>query len=323
MKIAVIGTGFGNRVVAPIYWQLGFEVEVTSPRDESAVKRACYSDVDMVSVHSPPFLHHQHVQWALDRGHAVLCDKPFGRCAAEARAMRDRAAEVGVLNFLNFEFRRFPSRMKVKALLDAGAIGSLQHISWSWIGNVLRPQKFRWLYDRDLAGGWLGAFGSHAIDTIRWFFGSELSECGGIMRTETPARLDHEGLTRNVTTEDAFTAWFRTSDGRTASLDTAFSTPVALPQRMILLGETGSLEIVDEFTVILRRSGQAPEQFDFPLPAGDPHEPGIVPWLTEVGGALRAGRQISPSFADGVAVAEVMTELRAKASLLNSNLSDS
>ena len=91
MKVAVIGTGFGKHAAAPAYESLGFDVEVISPRDDSAVQKAMAYDVDLVSVHSPPFMHVDHVTAAIDHGRAVLCDKPFGRSAAEAEAMRDHA----------------------------------------------------------------------------------------------------------------------------------------------------------------------------------------------------------------------------------------
>lgn len=54
MKVAILGTGFGQYGAAPVYRKLGFEVEVVTPRDEAAVERALASDVDLVSIHSPP-----------------------------------------------------------------------------------------------------------------------------------------------------------------------------------------------------------------------------------------------------------------------------
>ncbi len=94
MKVSAIGTGFGKHAAAPAYQSLGLEVEVISPRDEAAVKSAMASDVDLISVHSPPFMHLDHVTAAIDHGHAVLCDKPFGRNTAEAEAMRERVREA-------------------------------------------------------------------------------------------------------------------------------------------------------------------------------------------------------------------------------------
>ena len=310
MKVAVIGTGFGERVVAVVWRRLGCEVEIISPRDDAGIARACGSGVDLVSIHSPPFLHHDHVLQALRHGRNVLCDKPFGRNAQEAAAMRDAAVATGVLHFLNFEFRCHPARQLAKALLDAGAIGTLRHINWNFIGNGLRKQPFRWLFDKDQAGGWIGAYGSHAIDAMRFYFADEVTDCGGIMRTDTPIRLDRAGVAHEATAEDGFSAWFTLQNGGTASLDTAFSTEVNLPQRVHLLGSEGTIEIVDDLELRVRRPGQETETHQFAASDWDAHEPGIVPWLTAVRDAVASGRQISPSFDDGLAVAQTMDAMR-------------
>src|SRR5690606_12755676 len=157
-------------------------VEVVSPRDEAAVKTAIASDAGLISVHSPPFLHTEHVTAAIEHGHAVLCDKPFGRSADEAAHMRDRARDAGVLNFLNFEFRFTDSWARLKELADDGSIGSPRHLHWTFHGSGLRGRPLGWINDRDLGGGWIGAYGSHLIDFTRWLFGSEINDCGGVTR---------------------------------------------------------------------------------------------------------------------------------------------
>ena len=310
LKVLLIGTGFGERVVAPIYRELGAELAIVSPRDGEAVRAACARGADLVSVHSPPFLHLDHVMAALERGCAVLCDKPFGRDAAEARGMRDRAVQAGALHFLNFEFRRQPSRVRLKQLLADGAIGALRHVSWQFIGSGLRKQRHRWLFDAAQAGGWIGAYGSHAIDTLRWLFDDEIADCGGISRIETLSRPDRDGVEQPATAEDAFTAWFRMAHGGSVSFDTAYSTPIDLPHRLVLLGSEGALELIDEQIIEIRRFDTGTEKIAFDLPAGDPHESGLRPWLGEVITAVRDGRQIAPSFEDGLAAAAAMDRLR-------------
>jgi predicted dehydrogenase len=119
--VGVIGLGFGAKVVAPAFAKTdGCEVvDVVSPRDEAAVAKLCArGDVDLVSVHSPPFLHAHHVRLATQAGHAVLCDKPFGRGAAEAAEMCDLARAAGVPGFLNFENRYDAARLRLRALLE-------------------------------------------------------------------------------------------------------------------------------------------------------------------------------------------------------------
>ena len=159
VKDAVIGTGFGKHAAAPVARSLGFDVEVVGPRDGDAVKRVLASDADLISVHSPPFMHLDQVTGAIEQRHAVLCDKPFGRNADEATEMRDRAREAGVLRFLNFEFRCNESWPKVKQLAHAGGIGTPAHLIWTFFGNALRGRKCGWINDGDLGGGWIGAYG--------------------------------------------------------------------------------------------------------------------------------------------------------------------
>ena len=156
----------------------------------------------------------------------------------------------------------------------------------------------------------IGAYGSHAIDTVRWLFRSEVARCGGISRIETESRMDRNGVTQASTAEDAFTAWFVMENGGSVSFDTAFSTAVGLPHRLILIGSDGALELIDERTIVWRRPNAEPETIEYPPPPGDPHDAGLVPWLTEVRAALRSGRPSAPSFDDGAAVAEVVQTLR-------------
>jgi predicted dehydrogenase len=266
---------------------------------------------------------------AVENGYAVLCDKPFGRNGAEARAIREGARQAGVLHFSNCEFRCNLARVKMKELIDEGTIGVVDHVTTTFFGNGFRGRNHAWLNDRDLGGGWIGAWGSHAVDMLRWFLDSEVAECGGVSRIETRMRPDGAGGQRASTAEDAFTAWFVMQNGCTASIDTGFSASVPMPQRLIVMGSGGALELVNDAKLILRR---APDEdpslareerirrgvlaaegeliMQLPPPQGDVHEPLLTGWLGRVKEALAAGRQISPSFDDGVAVADVVEKLK-------------
>lgn len=305
MKVVVIGTGFGKHAAAPVYESLGLDVEVVSPRDDAAVKTAIASDVDLVSVHSPPFMHVDHVTAAIDHGRAVLCDKPFGRNAAEAESMLGRAREADVLHFLNFEFRFTESWAKMKQLADDGTIGTPIHLSWSFYGSGLRGRKYGWINDRALGGGWIGAYGSHLIDFTRWLFNSEVAECGGVTRID--------GSPPEATAEDAYSAWFTMANGCTAAHDTGFAGAVALAPRATLLGSDGSLELTADTSLVVYRPGEGPQRFEFsPAPRRSP-PPALAAFLGNVVDAVRTCTQIAPSFDDGVAVAHAMDRLRTNA----------
>lgn len=313
LKVAVIGTGFGKHAAAPAYQNAGFEVDVVNPRDETSVRRALTSDVDLVSVHSPPFLHLEHVMSALDCSRAVLCDKPFGRNADEAAAMRDRAEAAGVLHFLNFEFRWKGSWAAVKQLSADGFIGRPQHLSWTFFGSGLRGRRYGWINDRELGGGWIGAYGSHVIDFTRWLFDDEIVDCGGVTRIDELQHPDGDGSPRNATAEDAYSAWFRLTNGCTAVHDTAFATATPLVPRATLTGSLGSIELIGDSKLVVRRPGEETETTEFAAPAPRTPDPALVAYFRQVSEALRTGTQIAPSFDDGVAVAQAMDRLRANA----------
>ncbi len=131
MKVAVIGSGFGRRVVAPVFSATdGCEVAgVVSARDDGAVREmVTRADVDLVSVHSPPFLHAPHVRLALAEGKAVLCDKPFALDGDEAAELEAEARAAGVVALCNFEFRYDPARALLRDMVADGSLGALEHV---------------------------------------------------------------------------------------------------------------------------------------------------------------------------------------------------
>lgn len=317
MRVAIVGAGFGARVVADVFQDAGMDVDVVSARDADAVRAAIAAPVDLVSVHSPPFLHTEHVGWALDAGHAVLCDKPFGRSTAEAEAMLAAAETAGVVHLLNFEFRQDPTRAALQRVATSGQIGELVHLHWTaFNAGSRRPlRNYGWLFDRELGGGWIGAYGSHAIDTVRGIMG-EITDATGICRTDIPERPDADGVMHRCTAEDAFTATLRLASGATATIDSAFAAPVNVSPRITVIGTEGIAELIGASELRVRRAGEKETVETFERFEGDPHLPAMRPWAAIVRDAVQEQRQIAPSFADGVACARVMDALRANATWL-------
>src|SRR6266536_3014059 len=207
-RTLIIGTGFGTRVVKGCYEEAGMEVAVVSPRDPDAVRRACGEPFDLISVHSPPFLHAQHVNWALDHGRNVLCDKPFGVSASEAWQMLDRARETGVIHLLNFEFRFDPARARVKEIIGSGAIGEVTHIHWMFFNAFSRVplRRHGWQFDENMGGGWIRINGTHMFDALRWLVG-EVVEVDARARIDIERRPDGGGTLHPSTAEDGFVAF--------------------------------------------------------------------------------------------------------------------
>lgn len=254
MRIGVVGKGFGGRVVAPAFQAVdGCEVvDVVSPRDPAAVAALLgRKDVDLISVHSPPFLHADHVRAAIDAGHDVLCDKPFGRNVAEAREMRDLAQGAGVLHFLNFENRYDAARQCVRTAIADGTIGVPEQVTFTMLMSVSRSplRPYGWLFDASLGGGWLRAMGSHLIDFVRWTFG-EITEVCGQLRTAVTERPDSEGQIHRCTAEDGFTLALRTDRGVSVAMNSSSAAPVNVPLSLLVAGSHAIVEEVANRVVV-------------------------------------------------------------------------
>ena len=321
VRVGVIGRGFGARVVAPVFAATdGCEVvDVVTPRDEAAVASLCRrDDVDLISVHSPPFLHLDHVRQAVAAGHAVLCDKPFGRNADDAAEMCELAREAGVMNFVNYEFRCHPLRRRLRELVRDGAMGTVEHLQWtSWLSawgpGAGRP--FGWSFDAELGGGWVRVFASHNIDFARWTFG-EIVDATAALRTSVDERPDADGRMRKCTGETGFTAVMRTATGVSITFDSTATAPIERPNRVTVIGSEGILDMcsdnVHEIGGWLELHTEAGTSEVFRVEQdGDNHQLEMTPWATIVCDALQRGavEPDTPTFADGAAAAVVMDRL--------------
>jgi len=197
-----------------------------------------------------------------------------------------------------------------KAMLDEGKIGQLQHIGTYSHANYIGGRPYGWLNDAEKGGGWIGAWGSHQIDSLRWITGSEIQTCSGTKRIDAPERSVEGGGTKTATAEDAFTASFTMTNGVTAIMDAAFAAPMNLPGFTRLLGSAGAIDIENNAKVTLLRPDEDPQVLDRSEDWGKKVWPAISGWIGRIEEAREKREQIAPNFDDGVAVAEVMDQMR-------------
>jgi predicted dehydrogenase len=307
----VIGSGFGTKVVAPVFATVpGCEVvEAVTPRDDAAVAKLCArADIDLVSVHSPPFLHLAHVRAAIDAGHAVLCDKPFGLDANQAAEMASLAALSGVGNFLNFERRYDPARLLLHHMLRDGVIGTPDHFQYSRF-TAMPAREYGWLSRRDQGGGWLGGQGSHLIDACRWLFG-DIADGAAVMRILAPHRTDRSGAVQSCDAEDGFTAVLRMKSNVTAVIDCALESSVSVPEKMTVFGSAGMLEINDT-SITHHKPGGETEIHPVDMAGRTPLVAAMGNWAHIVCDAVRSGvtPEEAPTFEDGLACSVAMDHL--------------
>jgi predicted dehydrogenase len=316
VRVGVIGTGFGRRVVAPVFDATDGcrVVDVVSARNDADVANLCdRTDLDLVTVHSPPYLHASHVRRALLAGHAVLCDKPFGLDASEAEALYAAAEAAECTHLVNFEFRCDPMRELLRDLVRDGAVGRPEHVSWTHLsaGSRTPLRRHGWLFERATGGGWIGAWGSHAVDTLRWILGEVLSARADC-RTVITERLDADGAPHPCDAEDSFAAWLRLEGGVTVSIDSGFAESVDLAPRLVITGDEGVLECIADQRIVLRRLDDRREEHQRPPTEGDPHTEPMRRWAAKVRNAVEDGEwgPDVPTFADGLACSRVLDAFR-------------
>lgn len=163
-------------------------------------------DIDLVYIATPHSHHFQHASLAIEAGRPVLCEKAFTANAREAGELLDLAHKKGVFITEAIWTRYMPLSLKVRELIEGGAIGTPRQISASlcysmrYKERILRPE---------LCGGALMDLGVYAIHFARMYFGSDIE------RVDSSCLLSDTGI-------DLFNSIeFYYRDGRVANLQSS------------------------------------------------------------------------------------------------------
>src|SRR6185436_19961026 len=87
----------------------------------------------------------------------------------EARRMKDAADEAKVVAMIDYEFRFLPGRAYAAELVRQKYVGEIRMADFVvHVGNRSNAKDvdWNWWSDETKGGGLLGAFGSHAVDTL-------------------------------------------------------------------------------------------------------------------------------------------------------------
>ncbi len=138
-------------------------------------------DVDAVYVATPPIAHLEGVRLAARHGKPVYVEKPMGRTHGECLAMIAACREAGVPLFTAYYRRALPRFVEVKALLEAGAIGTVRAVSVQLSRrHVPSGNSLPWRLDATVAGGGLFVdLASHTLDLLDHLLGPVVDVAGG------------------------------------------------------------------------------------------------------------------------------------------------
>jgi len=122
-----------------------------------------------------PLPNHLHVPWsvrALQAGKHILCEKPLGLNAADARVLIDAAAQHSRLTVMEaFMYRSHPRWKQVRQMVIDGAVGDLGSVRTIFSYDNRDPADIRNI--AAIGGGaWLD-IGCYGVSVARYLFGAE------------------------------------------------------------------------------------------------------------------------------------------------------
>jgi predicted dehydrogenase len=136
-------------------------------------------EMDAVVVCSPPEFHESAARGALERNLHVLCEKPLSNTLEAGRRMVDTAELASRVLAVGFNFRYYPFMKFVKAAIEDGQIGELNHVRLFGGHDGLNNFRAEWQYKAPASGG--GAMmdvGIHTSDIARYVMGEVTSVYG-------------------------------------------------------------------------------------------------------------------------------------------------
>jgi phthalate 4,5-cis-dihydrodiol dehydrogenase len=132
-------------------------------------------DVDAVVVALPHWLHAEVSCAALEAGKHVLLEKPMAMTVAECDAMIAAARRTGRKLMVGHSQHFFPVNQAAKALLDSGELGRIVMATDTWFKPFFgREKRPPWFLDTSRGGGMWPMNGSHMIDRMTMFIGSDV-----------------------------------------------------------------------------------------------------------------------------------------------------
>jgi UDP-N-acetylglucosamine 3-dehydrogenase len=187
MRVGVVGAGFIGVVHLSAYANI-FEAEVVGVADavpETAATGAAIvgarpyksyeelvaaEDVEVVDICLPTAYHRDLALKAAQDGKHVFIEKPLARNLEDAEAIMEAFSEGGPRLFVGHVVRFFPEYARIKAMIDAGEIGTVGVVRTSRRSPFLTGWN-DWYADWRMSGGVLLDLVIHDFDFLRWSLG--------------------------------------------------------------------------------------------------------------------------------------------------------
>ena len=266
-----------------------------------------HPETDGVVVGLPNNLHLEVVAAAAAAGKAVLCTKPLGRTAAEAKVMLDAVEKAGVFQGYLEDLVYPPKTLKAIESVRNGALG---RVLWVRSRETHPGPHSDWFWDVEQAGG--GAIidmGCHCVEIIRSFIGKDQRPVEVMCWADT--------LVHPVEAEDHGIGLIRFENGSMGQFEVSWAFRGGMDLRDEVSGTEGTIWLnhwlrtgMEMFTAV-GQGGYVAEKAEgdtgWLFPVGDEvAELGYTDMFTDVLDAWDEGREPTETFYDGYVVNAIL-----------------
>lgn len=320
-RIAILGSGFIGRFytealhgqrntdkVVMVYGRKAenaenfateFDVPYWTTDMEIAIR---HDEVDAVVIALPNNLHLDAVMMCARHKKPVLCTKPLGRNAQEAKKMLLACEKAGIFHGYLEDLCFTPKFLKSLASIQAGSLG---RILWARSRETHPGPHSSWFWDIEQAGG--GAIldlGCHCIEISRNFIGKDIRPVEVMCWADTQVKP--------IPAEDHAIGLVKYENGAIGQFEVSWTFRGGLDLRDEVMGTEGTIWLnnflrtgFEMFTT--GKGGYVAEKSEsdsgWIFPVGDEvHELGYTNMFTDMFNSLEDGKGPSEDFYDGYVV---------------------
>lgn len=266
-----------------------------------------HDEVDVVIVALPNHQHKEAVLAVAAAGKPVLCTKPLGRTADEAKEMLEAVESAGVFAGYLEDLVYTPKTLKALESVRNGAIGD---VLWVRSRETHPGPHSDWFWNKELSGG--GAIvdmGCHCIEIARNFIGKDIRPVEVVCWGDTQVHP--------IETEDHAIGLVRYENGAIGQFEVSWTFRGGMDLRDEVAGTEGTIWLnhwlrtgMEMFSAsdgqdYVAEKSESSKGWLFPV-GDEPAALGYVDMFTDVLGALEQGKQPSETFYDGYVVNAIM-----------------
>ena len=159
--------------------------------------------IDFVTIVTPNFAHFAPAMMALENGFNVVIEKPITFTLDEAKQLKKKVDETGLLLCLTHTYSGYPMVKQAKYMVQSGALGKIRKIyveyPQGWLSKLTEREgnaQAAWRTDPKKSGksGCMGDIGTHAAHLSEYISGQKITKlCAALNIVVQGRALDDDG----------------------------------------------------------------------------------------------------------------------------------